>query len=62
VTEEHAERQRIFERAPELERNHDFARLGAAVVVHLERVEGYAGPGPQGQVDPLRLQREPATP
>jgi hypothetical protein len=57
VTHEAQERQRIFERAPAAERAHDFAQLGAAVVVDLDRVEGYAGLGPQGQVDGIRMVR-----
>jgi hypothetical protein len=61
VTEVAAERQRIFERAPEAERAHDFAMLGAAVVVDLDRVEGYAGLGPHGQIDAIRMLRDPAT-
>jgi len=60
VTEVAAERQRIFERAPPIERAHDFAMLGAAVVVDLDRVEGYAGLGPHGQVDGIRMLRDPA--
>lgn len=61
VTDVPAERLQIFQRAPHVERAHDFAMLGAAVVVDLDRVEGYAGLGPQGQVDPLRMLRDPAT-
>jgi hypothetical protein len=60
VTESAQERQRIFERAPAVERAHDFAMLGAAVVVELDRVEGYAGLGPNGQVDPIRMLRAAA--
>jgi len=60
VTEASAERERIFQRAPAAERAHDFAKLGAAVVVDLDRVEGYAGLGPQGQVDGIRMLRDPA--
>ncbi len=60
VTEAPAERERIFQRAPAAERAHDFAKLGAAVVVDLDRVEGYAGLGPQGQVDGIRMLRDPA--
>lgn len=60
VTAAPAERQAIFERAPAVERAHDFAMLGAAVVVDLDRVEGYAGLGPQGQVDGIRMLRDPA--
>jgi hypothetical protein len=57
VTEDADERHCIFQGAPGVERAHDFAQLGVAVIVDLDRVEGYAGLGPQGQVDPLRLQR-----
>jgi hypothetical protein len=62
VTSDAAERQRIFGCAPAAERAHDFAMLGAAVVVDLDRVEGYAGLGPQGQVDGIRMLREGAAP
>jgi hypothetical protein len=58
VTTDAAERQRVFDRAPAAERAHDFAMLGVAVVVDLDRVEGYAGLGPQGQVDGIRMLRE----
>jgi hypothetical protein len=34
--------------------------LGVAVVVDLDRVEGYAGLGPMGQVDQVRMLRDPA--
>lgn len=61
VTQDAQERQRIFERAAAAERAHDFAQLGAAVVVDLDRVEGYAGLGPQGQVDGIRMLRTPQT-
>ena len=57
VTQDAAQRQQVFQRAPAAERGHDFAMLGAAVVVDLDRVEGYAGLGPQGQVDPIRMLR-----
>jgi hypothetical protein len=60
VTASVDERQRIFDRAPDAERAHDFAMLGAAVVVDLDRVEGYAGLGPQGQVDGIRMLRDSA--
>ena len=61
VTDEVSERRRIFERAPAAERAHDFAMLGVAVVVDLDRVEGYGGLGPHGQVDGIRMLRDPAT-
>ena len=51
VLDGEAERRRIYEAAPQAERDHDFAMLGAAVVIDLDRVEGYAGMGPAGQMD-----------
>lgn len=60
VTGKQSDRQKVFQRAPQAERAHDFAMLGAAVVVDLDRVEGYAGLGPQGQVDGIRMLRDPA--
>jgi hypothetical protein len=53
-----ADRQRIFDAAAPAERAHDFAMLGAAVIVDLDRVEGWAGVGPNGQIDPICLQRD----
>lgn len=60
VTQVAQERQRVFDRAPAAERAHDFAMLGVAVVVDLDRVEGYAGLGAMGQVDQVRMLRDPA--
>lgn len=54
-------RQRVFDSAPEAERAHDFAMLGVAVIVDLDRVEGYAGLGPGGQVGRVRMLRDPAS-
>ena len=61
VSELAQDRQRVFDASPEAERAHDFAMLGAAVIVDLDRVEGYAGLGPGGQVGQVRMQRTPAT-
>lgn len=60
VTAAADERDLIFRRAPQAERAHDPAMLGAAVVVDLDRVEGYAGLGPQGQVDRILMLRDAA--
>jgi hypothetical protein len=40
--------------------NEAHALLGAAVVADLDRVEARAGLGPQGQVDGIRMLRDPA--
>lgn len=52
-----ADRQRVFAAAPEAERAHDFAMLGVVVIVDLDRVEGYSGLGPSGQMGQIRLLR-----
>jgi hypothetical protein len=57
VVADEAVRRRVFDRSAEAERAHDFAMLGAAVVVDLDVVEGWAGVGPQGQIDPINLRR-----
>ncbi len=58
VVDDEAVRQRVFDRSAEAERAHDFAMLGVAVLVDLDRVEGWAGVGPQGQIDTIHLRRE----
>ena len=60
VTTDAADREKVFQRTATAERAHDFAKLGVAVIVDLDRVEGYAGLGPQGQVDGIRMLRDPA--
>jgi len=50
-------RAQVYAALPGIEQQHDFAQLGAAVVIELDRVEGYAGLGPAGQIDPVRLIR-----
>ena len=62
VTDLPADRQRVFDAAPQAERAHDFAMLGVAVLVDLDRVEGYAGLGPGGQVGQVRMLRDAAAP
>jgi hypothetical protein len=57
VSELESDRRRVFDASPEAERHHDFAKLGLVVLVDLDRVEGYAGLGPAGQVDQIRLLR-----
>lgn len=57
VSERQDDRRRVFEASPEAERAHDFAMLGVAVLVELDRVEGYAGLGPSGQVDQVLMLR-----
>lgn len=51
------DRQRVYDSAPPVEQAHDPHRVGVAVLIELDRVEGYAGVGPQGQIDAIHLQR-----
>ncbi len=60
VSDDPEDRRRVFEAAPEAERAHDFAMLGVPVIVDLDRVEGYAGLGPGGQVGQVRMLRSAA--
>jgi Pyridoxamine 5'-phosphate oxidase len=50
VATDPATRQEVYEGAPEPERNSDFARLGLAIVVDLDRVEGSFSQAPGGRV------------
>jgi hypothetical protein len=50
VTTDETERARVFESAPERERNADPERKGAAVIVDLDRIEGVLKVGPDGRV------------
>jgi hypothetical protein len=58
VSADEADRRRVFEAAPKAERDHDPDRLGVAVIIDLDRIEGYAGLGPAGPVDPVRMVRQ----
>jgi hypothetical protein len=50
-------RDALFARMPQAERDHDPQRQGVVLVIDLDRIEGYAGLGPQGRIDPVLLQR-----
>jgi hypothetical protein len=53
-----AERDRVYEIAPEIERRADPERNGAGVVIDLDRVEGMLGMGEDGRPKLFRLTRE----
>lgn len=57
VSDLETDRKRVFDASAEAERAHDFAMLGVAVLVDLDRVEGYAGLGPTGQVGQILMLR-----
>ena len=58
VSTDEAARRRIYEKMTEGERNHDPARTGAALIIDLDRVEGWAGMSPDGPVNKVRMLRE----
>lgn len=58
VVEDEAIRRKIYDEMPKVERDHDFAMLGEAIIIELDMVEGWAGFSPAGQIDPVRLVRE----
>lgn len=57
ITEDAGERRAVYAASPEVERDHDFAQTGVAVIVDLDSVEGYEGLGPGGQIGRIRLLR-----
>jgi hypothetical protein len=58
VSADTAARERIYAKMSQMERNHDYAHTGVALIVDLERVEGWAGVGPDGQLGKIRMLRE----
>jgi len=52
-----AARQKVYGAMAQVERDHDFARLGVAMIIDLDLIEGYAGLSPQGQISPIRMAR-----
>jgi hypothetical protein len=58
VAEDEATRKLIYDLSPEIEQRHDFALIGAAIVIDLDLIEGWAGFNAAGQIDPIRLVRE----
>lgn len=58
VASDEPTRRAVYSRSPEPEQAHDFARLGVAIVIELDRVEGYAGLGPEGPIDPVLMLRQ----
>lgn len=58
IAADKAERDRVYESAPERERNADPERKGEGVVIDLDRVEGMLGMDAEGKPNFLRLARE----
>jgi general stress protein 26 len=54
IATDEAERTRVFEAAPERERNGDLERKGIAVIIDIARIEGISGIGPNGPI-PVKM-------
>jgi Pyridoxamine 5'-phosphate oxidase len=52
-----AERQKVYDNAPAVERAHDFARTGVALIIDLDLVEGWFGLTPDGPIGRVRMLR-----
>jgi hypothetical protein len=50
-------RAQVYDAMAQVERDHDFARIGVALIIDLDLVQGFAGLGPSGPVDPVRMVR-----
>ncbi|HXQ51411.1 MAG TPA: pyridoxamine 5'-phosphate oxidase family protein [Stellaceae bacterium] len=57
IDDSDAARRQIYDAMAQVERDHDFARLGVALIIDLDLVEGYAGLSPNGPVNPIRMAR-----
>ena len=57
VAQSEAEREKVFQSIAEVERDHDFAKLGAAVIIDLDRIEGYAGVAEGGVLGAVNMRR-----
>lgn len=51
------ERQKVYDNAPPVERAHDFARTGVALIIDLDLVEGWFGLTPDGPIGRVRMLR-----
>jgi general stress protein 26 len=52
-----AARKQVYDTMAQVERDHDFAHLGVAMIIDLDLIEGYGGLSPQGQINPIRMAR-----
>jgi len=58
ISTDEAVRRRIYEKMGEAERNHDYARTGVALIIDLDRVEGWMGMTPDGPIGRVRMLRD----
>ena len=55
VSNSENDRDIVYGRSAIAEQDHDFAKLGVVVLVDLEKIEGYSGLGPSGQLNQIKL-------
>lgn len=60
IEADEAVREEVFLGIPKAEKDHDPSRGGVAVLIDLERINGWAGMGPGGPIDPIALVRSAA--
>jgi len=58
VSDSEIDRDIVYGRSAVAEQDHDFAKLGVVVLVDLEKIEGYSGLGPSGQLNQIKLIRQ----
>lgn len=58
VSKDEDVRRRVYEKMEQRERDHDPARTGIALIIDLDRVEGFGGMSPNGPVNKVRMLRE----
>ena len=57
VATDDATRDKVYATMTQVERDHDYAHTGVAVIIDLDMVQGQAGLSPTGPIEPVRLVR-----
>lgn len=57
VATDDATRDKVYATMTQVERDHDYAHTGVAVIIDLDLVQGQAGLSPTGPIEPVRLVR-----
>jgi uncharacterized pyridoxamine 5'-phosphate oxidase family protein len=57
VASDAATREKVYQTMTQVERDHDYARTGVALIIDLDMVQGQAGLGNTGPIEPVRLVR-----
>jgi hypothetical protein len=52
-----ASRKQVYAAMAQVERDHDFAETGVALLIDLDLVQGQAGLSPTGPIEPVRMKR-----